>query len=101
MVGLPASKNIPTFKEREEFVNMVHEFGVGKSTIVFNIGIVKLIKNYPKSESFSLSLHFLKYYFETIKDICKENANEFKYTGVPCQMKGGGGGGRVHGERAA
>ena len=59
MVGLPASKNIPKFKEKEEFINMVHEFGVGKSTVVFNIGIVKLIKNYPKIENFSLSIQIL------------------------------------------
>ena len=78
MVGLPASKNIPKFKKKEEFINMVHEFGLGKSAIVFNIGIVNLIKNYPKIENFSLSLHFFKYYFEAIEEICKENANEFK-----------------------
>ena len=83
MVGLPASKNIPKFKEKEEFINMVHEFGVGKFTIVFNIGIVKLIKNYPKIENIEIEIEIeientFKYYFEAIEDICKENANEFK-----------------------
>ena len=33
------------FKEKEQFVNMVSKFGVGKSTIVFKIGLFKLINN--------------------------------------------------------
>ena len=57
---------------------MVDEFGVGKSTLVYKIVIVKLIENYQKMKSSSLSLHFLKNYFKSIKDICKQNASEFK-----------------------
>ena len=78
MLGLPASKNISKFKKKEKFVNMEHKFGVAKSTIVFNIGIVKLIENHLKIENYSLSPHFLKYYFKTIKEIYKENTSEFK-----------------------
>ena len=33
---------------------MIYKFGVGKSTIVFKIGIVKLINNYPKIKNSSL-----------------------------------------------
>ena len=33
------------FTEKEQFVNMVSKFGVGKSTIVFKIALFKLINN--------------------------------------------------------
>ena len=57
---------------------MVSKFGVGKSTIVFKIALFKLINNYLKIKNSFLSLHYFKKYFKTIREICKENASEFK-----------------------
>ena len=66
------------FKEKERFVSMVSKFGVNNSTILFKIALVKLINNYPKIKNSSLSLHFFKKHLKMIKEICKENASEFK-----------------------
>ena len=46
--------------------------------MVFKIYIVKFLNNYPKMKKSSLSLHFLKNSFKIIKEICHENASEFK-----------------------
>ena len=66
------------FKEKEWFVSMVSRLGVSKLTIVFKIALFKLINNYPKVKNSSLSLHYFKKYLKTIREICKENASEFK-----------------------
>ena len=66
------------FKEKEWFVSMVSRLGVSKLTIVFKIALFKLINNYPKVKNSSLSLHYFKKYLKTIRQICKENASEFK-----------------------
>ena len=66
------------FKEKERFVSMVSQFGASKSTIVFKIALFKLINNYPKTKNSSLSLHYFKRYLKTTREICKENASEFK-----------------------
>ena len=57
---------------------MVNQFGLSKSTIVFKIWNVTVLKNYPKIKKSSVFLQFLKNNFKVIKDICKENAREFK-----------------------
>ena len=57
---------------------MVSRLGVSKLTIVFKIALFKLINNYPKVKNSSLSLHYFKKYLKTIREICKENASEFK-----------------------
>ena len=57
---------------------MVFKFSVSKSTIVFKIALSKLIDNYPRIKSSSLSLHYFKKHLKTIRVICKENASEFK-----------------------
>ena len=36
------------FKEKEQSVSMVSQFGVSKSKIVFQIALLKLLNNYPK-----------------------------------------------------
>ena len=46
--------------------------------MVFKIFIVKFLNNYPKMKKCSLSLHFLQNNFLIIKEICHENASEFK-----------------------
>ena len=58
---------------------MVSRLGVSKLTIVFKIALFKLINNYPKVKNSSLSLHYFKKYLKTIREICKENASEFKW----------------------
>ena len=40
------------FKEKEQFVSMVSQFGVSKSTIGFKIALFKLINNYLKIKNF-------------------------------------------------
>ena len=57
---------------------MIKELGICKSTILFKISIVKVVKKYPRMKKSSLSLHFLKSNFKIIKKICHENASEFK-----------------------
>ena len=66
------------FKEKEQFVSMVSQFGVSKSTIVFKIAFFKIINNYPKKNNSSISLNYFKKYLKTIGEICKENTSEFK-----------------------
>ena len=41
-------------KANEKSVNMVNQVGVSKSTMVFKIGIVKFINNYPKMKKSSV-----------------------------------------------
>ena len=53
-------------KEKQRFVSdMVLEFNVIKSTIMFKIALSKLIDHYPKIKDSSLSLH---YFFKKIKN---------------------------------
>ena len=66
------------FKEKQSFVSMVFKLNVSKSTIVFKITLSKLIDNYPKIKNPSLSLHYFKKHLKMIREICKENASEFK-----------------------
>ena len=58
---------------------MLHEFGVGKSTLVLKIDIVKLIDNYSKMKN-----SHQKNYFKSIKDKCKANSIEFKLVKNVC-----------------
>ena len=48
-----------------------------KGTIIFNINIVKLVNNYPKIMTSSITLNFFKSYYEDIENICKENQENF------------------------
>ena len=57
---------------------MVAQFGVNTSMIMFKIALFKLMKNYPKVRNSSLSLHYFQRCLKTIREICKENASEFK-----------------------
>ena len=57
---------------------MVLNFQVSKSTIVFKIALKKLIDDFPKIKNSSQSLNYLKKNLKLIKEICKENASEFK-----------------------
>ena len=64
--------------KNNKLINMVNQFGISKSTMVFKISIVIFLNNYPKMKKSLLSLHFLKNNFKIIQQICKENASEFK-----------------------
>ena len=67
------------FRSKERFVNdVVTKFKVSKSTIVFKIALSRLIDEYPKIKSSSLSLHYFKKHLKLIKEICKESTSEFK-----------------------
>ena len=57
---------------------MIKELGIIKFAIVFKISIVKFVNKYSRMKKSSLSLYFLKNNFKVIKEICHENASEFK-----------------------
>ena len=57
---------------------MVKERGISKSNILFKISIVKFVNKYPRMKKSSFSLHFLKNNLKIIKEICHENASDFK-----------------------
>ena len=65
------------FKENAKFKDLVKQFGINKSTIIFKINIVKLADKYPKMLTLSVTLKFLKGYYKDIKSICKENPELF------------------------
>ena len=65
-------------KEKGRLVSMAFKFNVSKSTIMFKIALSKLIDDYPKIKNSSLSLHYFKKHLKMIKEVCKENASEFK-----------------------
>ena len=65
-------------KEKGRLVSMAFKFNVSKSTIMFKIALNKLIDEYPKIKNSSLSLHYFKKHFKMIREVCKENASEFK-----------------------
>ena len=66
------------FKANENFIDMIKNLGFSKYTILFKISIVKFVNKYPRMRKSSLFLHFLKNNFKMIKEICHENASEFK-----------------------
>ena len=67
------------FKGKERFVSdMVLKLNVSKSTRMFKITLSNLIDAYPKIKESSLPLHYLKKKLRVIKQVCKENAGEFK-----------------------
>ena len=65
------------FKKNAKFKDLVKQFGINKSTIIFKINIVKLADKYPKMLTSSVTLKFLKGYYKDIKSICKENPELF------------------------
>ena len=66
------------FKMNGNFIDMVKKFRISKSTILFKISIVKFVNKYSRMEESFFSLHFLKNNFKIIKEICHEDASEFK-----------------------
>ena len=67
------------FKKKERFVSdMVLKFKVSKSTIMFKIALCRLIDDYPIIKHSSLSRYYFLKKLNVIKEVCKENASEFK-----------------------
>ena len=60
------------FKEDTKFKNLVEQFGINRSTIIFKINIVKLAEKYRKMLISSVTLNFLKSYHKDTKSICKK-----------------------------
>ena len=75
MKNFETNKNYERFKANDKFINLVNQFCISKSTVVFKISIVRFLNNYPKMRKY---LHFLNNNFKINKDICKENTSEFK-----------------------
>ena len=67
-----------TFKEKQNFLKLVSELGIHKTTISFKINIFKLCEKYCKLLKSSIGLGFLKNYHKDIKAICKENEKYFQ-----------------------
>ena len=63
------------FKANDKFINLVNQFDISKSTVVFKISIVRFLNNYPKMRKY---LHFLNNNFKINKYICNKNTSEFK-----------------------
>ena len=72
------AKSLKNSKASENFIDMVKELGISKSTILFKISIVKLVNEYPRMKKSSHSLHFLKNNLKIIEEIWHKNASEFK-----------------------
>ena len=66
------------FKEKENFVTLVSELGIQKTTIIFKINVFKLCKKYPKLLKSPIGLEFFKSYHKDIKAICEENEKGFQ-----------------------
>ena len=66
------------FKENYKSTGAVINLKISKATINFKIGIVKFINDYPRMRKASVSLHFFRNNFKTIKEVSREHASEFK-----------------------
>ena len=55
-----------------------NESGVSKSKAYFKIKVVKILEEYPRLKSSSLSLNVFKSYLKVKKEVRKENKSEFK-----------------------
>ena len=58
--------------------DIVLKFNVSKSAIVFKNALKNLIDDFPKTKDSSLSIHCFKKNLKLIKEVCNENASEFK-----------------------
>ena len=65
------------FKDKENSVTLVSRLGVHKNTIIFKINVFKLCERHPKLLKSFIGLGFFKNHHKDIKEIYKENAQEF------------------------
>ena len=75
-IAFHQGKVFKSFKDKENFIKLITEFKVHKSTIIFKINIYKLCTNFPKLMKSSIGLGFLKHCYKDVNEIC-ENAQEF------------------------
>ena len=61
-IAFHQAKVFKWFKDKENFIKLVKEFKVHKSTIIFKINILKLIDKHPKLMKSSKTLGVLKNY---------------------------------------
>ena len=66
------------FKEKKKFIQMVSQWKIDKSAIIFQINIFKLIQKLSKQMKSSVTLTFLKNQLKYIKEICEGNSSEFE-----------------------
>ena len=66
------------FKEKEKFAKLISKLGIHKTSIILKINVFKLCKKYPKLLTSSIGLGFFKDYRKDIKEIYKENENDFQ-----------------------
>ena len=66
------------FKENRKFKSLVEQFKITKGTTIFKVNIVKLVNKYPRMMTSSITLNFLKCYYKDIKNIFKENQENFR-----------------------
>ena len=60
------------------FMNMIKDLDISKSTISFKTILINQLDKYLKLKKSSLSLNLFKDYTRTIKEVCKEIGSEFK-----------------------
>ena len=72
------SRVFRNFKENRKFKSLVEQFKKAKGTVTFQINIAKLVDKYPTMMTSSVALNILKSYYKDIKNICKENQEDFK-----------------------
>ena len=77
-VAYHQGKMFSWFCEKKKFLRLVSKFGVHKNTIILKINIFKLINKHPKLMKSSVTLSFLKNYFQDIKRKCQENSSKFE-----------------------
>ena len=66
------------YKANENFTDTIKKLGTSKSSILFTISIVKFVNKCLRMKISKRLLHFLKNNFKIFKEICHENASEFK-----------------------
>ena len=74
-------------KDKEKFVQLVKDFQVQKSTIIFKTNVFNVIEKFRGLKKSSLTLGFLKNYYKHIKNVLKENPSEFAKVKVICLRK--------------
>ena len=74
---LRQGKFLKKFQNSKWSGKIIKELGLSRSTVYFKLNLLKLLDRYPKLKKSSLILNFQKNFFKTIKEVCKENKNEF------------------------
>ena len=76
-VAYHQAKMFSQFREKEKFVRLVVDFRVHKGTIIFKLNLFRLLDKYPGLRKSSVTLSFMKNYFNDVNQICKMSS-EFK-----------------------